>query len=317
MKVFVIHYTKLNERKRHIEQQLANYGFDVEFITDHDREDLTDQDMALFDADLLTPSEMSLIRKHIACYERICQHGLESALILEDDATLESNFETILDNYMKQLPRVWDLFYIGEGGSFKFHIPDNIIKKHPPGTNVFYKSNYSTPWGGSGSSRCADSYVVSNRGAYRILEYMDQDDYRIMKEHDHLLNEVALFKLLKVYWAEPTIVTQESSNGKFTSSLDGGIASRLNKANFEKEKSTFTQIKEDKANARQQQIESKREIALKKAQEQRVKSDSQNKNTRNTDRPLSSIRPIAGRRPHIGQVQGQGHAKGRFSKFSF
>ena len=251
MKVFVIHYTKLNERKHHIEKQLAKYNFDVEFITDYDRESLTNNDMALFDTNLLTPSEMSLIRKHIACYERICKHNLESALILEDDATLEQNFATTLENYLEQLPKVWDLFYIGEGGSFKFHIPDSTIKKYPPGTNVFYKSNYSSSWGGSGSSRCADSYVVSNRGAYRILEYMDRDDYRITKEQDHLLNEIALLKLLKVYWAEPTIVTQESSDGKFASSLDGGIASRLNKANFEKEKLTFNRIKEDKTNARQ------------------------------------------------------------------
>ena len=313
MKVFVIHYTKLKERKQHIQEQLANYGFDVEFVTDHDRENLTDHDMALFDTDILTLSEMSLIRKHIACYERICKDNIDSALILEDDATLEPNFETTLENYMKQLPRVWDLFYIGEGGSFKFHIPDSIIKKQPAGTNVFYKSNYSTPWGGSGSSRCADSYVVSNRAAYRILEYMDRDEYKITKEHDHLLNEIALFKLLKVYWAEPTIVSQESSDGKFTSSLDGGIASRLNKANFEKEKLTFNQIKEDKVNTKQRQIEAQREMSAKK--EQRLKAESQNKNIRNTDRPLSSLRPIAGRRPQM--VQGQGHAKGRFSKFSF
>ena len=71
--------------------------------------------MALFDTDILTLSEMSLIRKHIACYERICKDNIDSALILEDDATLEPNFETTLENYMKQLPRVWDLFYIGEG----------------------------------------------------------------------------------------------------------------------------------------------------------------------------------------------------------
>ena len=142
---------------------------------------------------------------------------------------------------------------------------------------------------------------------------MDRDEYKITKEHDHLLNEIALFKLLKVYWAEPTIVSQESSDGKFTSSLDGGIASRLNKANFEKEKLTFNQIKEDKVNTKQRQIEAQREMSAKK--EQRLKAESQNKNIRNTDRPLSSLRPIAGRRPQM--VQGQGHAKGRFSKFSF
>ena len=310
MKVFIIHYTKLNERRRHIEKELAKYSFDVEFITDYDQESLTNNDKALFNTDIMTQAEMSLVRKHISCYEKICKHNLESALILEDDATLESNFKTILENYMKQLPKVWDLFYIGDGGSFKFHIPDSIVKKQPPGTNVFYKSNYSSTWGGGGSSRCADSYVVSNRGAYRILEYIDRDDYRIMKEQDHLLNEVALFKLLKVFWAEPTIVKQESCNGKFTSSLDGGIASRLNKTNLEKEKLMFNHIKEDKANARQRRMEAQREISVKRAQEQRLETRSQNKQPSNTDRPLSSIRPIAGRTPQI-------QAKGRFSKFSF
>ena len=311
MKVFVLHYTKLKERRQHIEKQLAKYDFDVEFITDYDKEDLSNADLELFDTEVVSPSEMSLIRKHISCYERICKEGLDHAMIFEDDVTLAANFKDKLENYMEQLPKVWDLFFIGEGGSCKFHVPDHIIKKQPPGTNVFYKSNYSSSWGGSGASRCADSYVVSNRGAYKMLGYLDRPEYKIAKEADHLLNEIALFSILKVYWAEPTLVTQESDNGKFQTSLDGGIAARNNAAQAELTKQTFIHMKEQKFSARQKKLQEQRETAAKKLQRP---SPVQNSKVSNTDRPLASIRPVAGRR--LAPPQG-GSGKGRFSKFSF
>ena len=311
MKVFVLHYTKLKERKQHIQQQLAKYDLDVEFITDYDKETLSPEDLELFDTDVVSPAEMSLIRKHISCYERICKDGLEHAMIFEDDVTLASNFKDKLDGYMAQLPKVWDLFFIGEGGSCKFHVPEHIMKKQPPGTNVFYKSNYSSSWGGAGASRCGDSYLVSNRAAHKMLNYLDRPEYKITKEADHLLNEIALFTILKVYWAEPTLVTQESDNGKFHTSLDGGIAARQNAAHAEITKQTFAHIKEQKFSAKQKKLQEQRETATQKLQQS---SPAQNNKINNTDRPLASIRPVAGRR--LPPPQG-GSGKGRFSKFSF
>ena len=311
MKVFVLHYTKLKERREHIEQQLAKYDFDVEFITDYDKEDLTSEDLQLFNTELVSPAESSLIRKHIACYERICKYDLDYALIFEDDVTLVPNFKNKLDGYIEQLPKVWDLFFIGEGGSCKFHIPDSVIEKHPPGTNVFYKSNYSSSWGGSGASRCADSYMVSNRAASRFLEYLDHPEYKIAKEADHLINEIALFTILKVYWAEPTLVTQESDNGKFQTSLDGGIAARNNLAKTERIKQTFIHIENQKFTTRQKKLQEQRETATKKPQSS---VSTKTKDVSNTDRPLASIRPVAGRRL---QPPSGGSGKGRFSKFSF
>lgn len=313
MKVFIIHYTKLKERRQHIENQLSKYNFDVEFITDHDKENLTDSDLALFDTGILTSSEMSLIRKHISCYEQICKQDLDYALIFEDDVTLISDFQKTLENYMEQLPRIWDLFFIGEGGSHKFHIPDHIINKHPLGTNVFHKSNYSSSWGGSGASRCADSYLVSNKAAYKMLKYIDQPEYKIMKEADHLLNEIALFNIFKVYWAEPTIVKQESNGGKFTSSLDNGSVSRMNIAKAEMTKQTFDHIKEQKlSNSVKQRKNNQQMENAANGIHQTAKATS--KPIRNTDRPLSSLRSVAGRRL---AAPNNGSSKGRFSKFSF
>lgn len=307
MKVFVIHYTKLTERRAHIEGQLARYGFDVEFMTAHDKEDLGQSDLALFRDGVMSPAEMSVVRKHLACYERMCEDGLEHALILEDDATLEPDFERKLAGYVAQLPAAWDLCFIGSGCGL--HVPPHIIEKSPPGTNLFRKSNYPSSWGGGGATRCADSYLVSGKAAFKILDYLDRDDYKISKEHDHLLNEIALFRLLIAYWAEPTLVRQESGAGKFESSLDGGVALRQRRALGAREREVFDDIKKRRV-AKQEERRRRREASTAQDTPQPAARGA----SAHVDRPLAGIRPVAGRT--AGRSVG-GSAKGRFAKFGF
>jgi len=315
MKVFVIHYTKLVERREHIKKQLARYNFDVEFITEYDKENFSKNDLALFNEGILSMSEMSTIRKHLACYEKICNEDLDYALILEDDATLETDFENKLARYIEQLPALWDFCFIGSGCDL--HVPDRIIQKSPPGTNIFRKSNYYSSWGGSGATRCADSYIVSKRAAFKILDYLDKPDYKISKEQDHLLNEIALFKLLVTYWAEPTLVRQESDRGKFQSSLDGGVALRQKNRLKDHTGKIFDYIKDQKFTEKQRKLQQHKDISQQRTQQaQKITSS---KPSTNTDRPLAGIRPIAGRQSgrQPGRSIVQSGAKGRFSKFGF
>jgi GR25 family glycosyltransferase involved in LPS biosynthesis len=316
MKVFVIHYTKLVERREHIKKQLARYNFDVEFITAYDKENLSKNDLALFNEGILSLSEMSTIRKHLACYEAICKEDLDYALILEDDATLEIDFESKLTKYIEQLPALWDFCFVGSGCDL--HVPDRIIQKSPPGTNIFRKSNYYSSWGGSGATRCADSYIVSKRAAFKILDYLDKPDYKISKEQDHLLNEIALFKLLVTYWAEPTLVRQESDRGKFQSSLDGGVALRQRNRLKDKTDKIFDDIKDQKIDEKQRKLQQQRKDVSQQRTQQAQKVAS-SKTSSNTDRPLAGIRPVAGRQPvrQLGRSIVQSGAKGRFSKFGF
>lgn len=316
MKVFVIHYTKLVERREHIKKQLARYNFDVEFITAYDKENLSKNDLALFNEGILSMSEMSTIRKHLACYEAICKEDLDYALILEDDATLETDFESKLTRYIEQLPALWDFCFVGSGCDL--HVPDRIIQKSPPGTNIFRKSNYYSSWGGSGATRCADSYIVSKRAAFKILDYLDKPDYKISKEQDHLLNEIALFKLLVTYWAEPTLVRQESDRGKFQSSLDGGVALRQRNRLKDKTDKIFDDIKDQKIDEKQRKLQQQRKDVSQQRTQQAQKVAS-SKTSSNTDRPLAGIRPVAGRQPvrQLGRSIVQSGAKGRFSKFGF
>ena len=318
MKVFVIHYTKLKDRKAHVQRQLEPYGFDVEFITQYDGDGLTKDDLAFFQPDVLTNSEMSIIRKHMACYVEICKNDYECALILEDDVILSADFETKLNHYMSQLPSRWDLCFIGNGCGL--HVPTSIIEKQPSGTNIFRRSSYSREWGGEGASRCADSYIVSRKCAYRILDYLDKPDYRISVEQDHLLNEVARYKLLTSYWAEPTIVEQGSMTGMFPSSLDSDryrVRQRLMSDDYKR--SVVNDINDRRAAQKQTERNEKRSALSQQQARQAVQSNQANKGSL-SDRPLAGIKPVAGRQVNRMGVRGGGGgggAKGRFSKFSF
>lgn len=63
-----------------------------------------------------------------AIIEDIAKRELQTALVLEDDCIF-SNFEN-LDNYMAQLPKNWDIFYLGANvtDSKPKRISDNIFK---------------------------------------------------------------------------------------------------------------------------------------------------------------------------------------------
>ena len=54
MKTYVVHYTPLVKRKLFMEQQLKKYGIGAEYITDYDKEDLTENDLSKFETKLPT-----------------------------------------------------------------------------------------------------------------------------------------------------------------------------------------------------------------------------------------------------------------------
>lgn len=214
MKIFVLHYSKLVDRKKHILEQFNKQGItDYEFIEKYDREDLQDCDTLLFDKGI-KKSVVSLTNKHFYAYNMIAEN-YEKALILEDDVILCDNFMEKLNNYITQLPENFDMLFIGNGCNLH-------IEKHKliPNKNIYEKCLYPTRWGGDGASRCSDSYIISKKCATKLCEYINCLKYnkgKITLTTDWWLNVAARDNNFKVYWAEPTIVTQGSQNGTFKS----------------------------------------------------------------------------------------------------
>jgi len=213
MKIFVLHYSKLVDRKKNIINQFKKYNItDYEFIEKYDMNEITDDESSIFDINY-KKSIMSLTLKHFYVYNEIANSDkYEDALIFEDDAILSDNFIDKLNEYITQLPKDYDMLFIGDGCNL--HIEQNKII---PNTNIYEKCLYSTKWGGDGCSRCTDSYLVNKKCAIKMGEYVNKITKitKIKLPIDFFINEAARDNNFKVYWAEPTIVKQ----GSFKSSL--------------------------------------------------------------------------------------------------
>lgn len=209
MKVFVIHYKKLTDRKQAILQQFQKHKItDFEFV-EIDRDELQSQDLSLFEHDY-SKQQMAITLSHMYAYKQIAAK-YDRALILEDDAILSDNFTESLHLYCSQLPSTYDMLFIGDGCGFHIPTADLLPKKH-----VYEKGLYPTSWGGNGATRCTDSYVVSKQGAVKLCVYMRKLQYKIHLPIDWWLNTAARDTHLNVYWAEPTIVTQGTETGVYS-----------------------------------------------------------------------------------------------------
>lgn len=212
MKIFVLHNSKLVDRKKHILEQFNKQGIiDYEFIEKYDKNEITDYESNLFDTNY-KKSTMSLHLKHNYVYNIIAEN-YERALIFEDDVILCDNFIDKLNNYITQLPEDYDMLFIGDGCNLH-------IEKHKliPNKNIYEKCLYPTKWGGNGATRCADSYIITKTCASKLCEYINNLEDKIKLPIDWWLNVAARDNKFKVYWSEPTIVSQGSQCGIFKTS---------------------------------------------------------------------------------------------------
>lgn len=202
MKIFVIHYKKLHDRKKDIIAQFEKFNFtDYEFIERYDRDELTDEDKHNFVGGY-KPCQIAITLSHLYAYNVIVEK-YQGALILEDDAILHEDFVELFNSYIDQLPSNFDIFFIGHGCNL--HIPQENINL---GCNVYKKQE----------TRCTDSYVITKKCAQKITDYFHCMDYKIDAPVDFWLNNVFKDLNLDVYWAEPHIVVQGTMVGKYISS---------------------------------------------------------------------------------------------------
>ena len=211
MKIFIIHYKKLVDRKTHIVEQFKKHNItDYEFI-EIDRDELYDQNISMFEENY-SKSQIAISLSHFYAYKQISDN-YENGLIFEDDIILSDDFINIFNKYITQLPEDYDMLFIGDGCNLHIEPYRLITDKY-----IYEKCLYPTRWGGNGAGRCTDSYLVSKKCATNFCEYINKLSYKINLPVDWWLNVAARDNKFKVYWAEPTIVTQGTQNGIFQTS---------------------------------------------------------------------------------------------------
>jgi GR25 family glycosyltransferase involved in LPS biosynthesis len=211
MKIFVIHYKKLVERKQSILEQFAKHNItDFEFI-DIDRDEIANYNTTIFETGYIN-SQIAISLSHFKAYREIAEK-YDCSLLLEDDVILSDNFSENLTKYMEQLPSDFDMLFLGNGCNL--HIEPYKIK---PNQYIYPKCLHPTSWGGMGATRCTDSYIISKQCAIKLCNYLNNLPYKIKEPIDWWLNRACRDNNFSVYWAEPTIVTQGTENGTYSTS---------------------------------------------------------------------------------------------------
>lgn len=195
IKIFVIHYKKLIERKQHIVNQFKKHNIlDYEFI-EIDRDELNDKNINIFEKKY-NNAQIAISLSHFYAYKEI-NEKYENGLIFEDDVILHENFSNILKEYLKQLPVDYDMLFIGDGCNL--HIEKNKLIENQ---YIYEKCLYPTKWEGDGATRCTDSYLINKKCAKKLCDYISNLNYKINLPIDWWLNIVCRDNNLKIYWAE-------------------------------------------------------------------------------------------------------------------
>lgn len=215
-KIYVIHYTKLVDRKIYLEDKFGKLNVNVEWVTQFDRENVTvEQIKSFYKFDpnytdihidpitgdppirhLRTP-EICCLMSHYYCIEEQVKNNYEYILILEDDVVFENDAFVKVNDILNSLPSDCDICYLGNGCGLK------------PNTVIDGKTFYDTTFG----IKAADSIILNFKSAKYLLDKKMQ----IQRPIDYHIN--AFRNYLKIYWIEPSIFTQGSQIGLYKTAV--------------------------------------------------------------------------------------------------
>jgi hypothetical protein len=217
LRVYVVHYTQLAERRAHSEQILAETGLDafqVRWVTEWDREAVLEggrYDRGEWgEPRKIAAGSISLILKHVSAWESVMAEPNCWHLILEDDLLVPPwsgrSWIADLEQILNQLPADnWDLVFVGLGCDL--HVPwwKRLGKV---GARVYWRGwRPQRIWGGGGCSRCTEAYLIHPAFARRLLD-SHWSKAPFDRPIDWLLNGAGVEFKARSYWAEPPLVTQ-------------------------------------------------------------------------------------------------------------
>jgi glycosyl transferase family 25 len=225
MKTYIIHYTKLVDRKSNIVSLLSEDNFEYEFITDYDKENIDGNeyykpDEKMFDEKIrhlwdsrshkfriINPAEISCTIKHILAIEKIANQEDEVGLILEDDAIpigdgLFDNIQQLVDT----APKDWDSIFMGAGCGTDF------MNQKLRGCSLINERFAQVP---HPSTNCAEAYLLKKESAKKIYESIIP--FQLVSDWELAYQ---FYKLdMNVYWSIPPLFYQGSKSGQYNSEL--------------------------------------------------------------------------------------------------
>ncbi len=204
-KVYITHWSKLTNRKELLSKHLLDNGIKNSiWVENYDKDNWNIDEIKseypfIFGLNPkgrnLNYSEISLALKHCWIFKDALIKSYDSIIIFEDDVILDEGFITKFNEYKKQLPTDWDLFFFGS-------CCDLNINNKKEGVNV-YRTNIS---------RCCHAYSISLSGLNKLKNNIPNINEAIDWHFNYIIPDLNL----NTYWSEPTIAKQ---NSKFESTV--------------------------------------------------------------------------------------------------
>ncbi len=220
--IYVLNVKKFTQRRRFMEQQLARFSMEAEFIFDWDADELTDELIEqYFTGDELSRAQMSCAMKHVTALQKIAANTGQFNLVLEDDAVFTPDFATGVQHALQQSGQFPGdkVIYIGSGGNFFTPKSQRVEDQH-----LYIGSR----------GRFADSYIIDHETAQKRLDWIA--GHKISEPIDNQFEIIDRQLDIQIVWLEDPVVEQGSKNGLFDSALEKAPPSWLQGILFRWEK---------------------------------------------------------------------------------
>jgi len=210
--LFVIHYNRLIERRVALEKSLARMGLQnvaswVDWLNKEDVDRMDDPSKRCLNSLGYDgyPGLMSLNLKHLWVYWYTATHKLQNVLVMEDDPLFQTdvNIVTRLHEIVTQLPRNYSIAYVGTCSTWEHSVHswkvNGRLGNRVPDTTLF---------GPGYPSRCANGYVLSERGAREMLRFIISTGIHLPPDNiqDEVLSPGS-------YWTEEALWKQTDLGG--------------------------------------------------------------------------------------------------------
>lgn len=223
MNIFIAHWEHLKDRKCYLDEFFKIHSkYKPLYFTNFDRNKLTENQIKKyyngFDQESLDETfkeiewaihlkekfkelksaEVCNLLNHLSIYEYILDNNIESALILEDDCVMPSNFDQIITKIVNEKPYECELLFLGAGGTG--------LTPKTYGLEIKENQNlYKIP-----ASRTVDAYWLTKKTAFKIYSYMFWKR-KFQLPIDWELNAIINNKKIITYHLFPPITLQGSS----------------------------------------------------------------------------------------------------------
>lgn len=164
---------------------------------------------------------------HMNTWKLFLKSNEDYAVIFEDDVILESDFNNKLQIALKEVPKDYDILYLGCMGCDN-NQEVNIIKgisniqflfKIPEHKQI--TDNISIP----SIAYALHGYVVSRKGAKLLLKYLDG---KLDNHIDMCIQKLVIDKKIKSYMVTPRIAYQTSTNNSISANISSNYPLLLN-----------------------------------------------------------------------------------------